>query len=193
MEVLPRAPPKILKGQERVNTPWDFLNSVFAKYKPDTERILVDCFQFDWERVRIEKLLKNDEPTIFSVKQFLQLNYKYIREVYKIYSGESPQGRLPCIGATTFNLLIQQCPDLVDGYNLKSSDVDLEYVASNSLRADYTNFPDRVLVRMKFLEAVVRLALSRYYKSKICNSAFEAIQKAFQEHFIPAWEQYDCH
>ena len=37
MEVLPRAPPKMLKGQERVNTPWDFLNSVFAKYKPDID------------------------------------------------------------------------------------------------------------------------------------------------------------
>ena len=29
---------------KRVKTPWDFMNSVFAKYKPDTERILNECF-----------------------------------------------------------------------------------------------------------------------------------------------------
>lgn len=50
---------------KRVKTPWDFMNSVFAKYKPDTERILNECFQFDWEKTRIEKLLKNDENVIF--------------------------------------------------------------------------------------------------------------------------------
>lgn len=75
MEVLPRAEPKQLKGLKRVSTPWDFLNSVFAKYKPDTEKLLNECFLFDWERTRIEKLLKNDDASIVTCKEYLRKNY----------------------------------------------------------------------------------------------------------------------
>lgn len=60
LEVLPRAEPKILKGHKRVKTPWDFMTSVFAKYRPDVPKIINDCFLFDWEKTRIEKLLKGD-------------------------------------------------------------------------------------------------------------------------------------
>lgn len=83
MEVLPRAPPKVLKGAKRVATPWDFLNSVFAKYKPDTERQLQECLYFDWDHTRIDKLLKNDEQVIDACKNFILQHYKCIREVYK--------------------------------------------------------------------------------------------------------------
>jgi hypothetical protein len=76
---------------------------------------------------------------------------------------------------------------------LKFTDVDLEFVAANSLRADYPNFPDRQLIRLKFFEAVIRLALDKYYKSKICPTPFEAIKHCFENHYIPGWEQYDCH
>lgn len=37
MPILPRAPPKLLQGQVRIKTPWDFMMSMFSKYKPDTE------------------------------------------------------------------------------------------------------------------------------------------------------------
>lgn len=72
MDVLPREPPKALKGLSRVGTPWDFLNSVFAKYKPDTEKLLNDCFHFDWDRMRIDKIFKSDEAAIAECKEFLR-------------------------------------------------------------------------------------------------------------------------
>lgn len=100
MEILPRAEPKELKGLKRVKTPWDFMNSVFAKYRPDNEKMLNSCFLDDWEKCRIDKILKNDVAGINDCKEFLRRNYKVVRDVYKFYSGESIQGRLPCIGST---------------------------------------------------------------------------------------------
>jgi hypothetical protein len=94
---------------------------------------LVKCFDFDWQFTKIEKLIKNEEQ-INLCKTFLRKNYKYVREAYKHTSGELPIGRLPCIGSTTFNLMMGACPDLVDGKILKFSDVDLEYVATNSAK-----------------------------------------------------------
>lgn len=76
---------------------------------------------------------------------------------------------------------------------MKFTDVDLGFVAANSLRADYPYFPDRQLIRLKFFEAVIRLALDKYFKSKICSTPLEAIKAAFEQHFKPCWAQYDCH
>jgi len=87
MEVLPRAEPKVLLGLLRVKTPWDFMTSVFAPYKPDTSKILNECFLFDWDKIRVEKLLKG-EKQLYEVKEYCMKNYKVIRDVYKQYSGE---------------------------------------------------------------------------------------------------------
>lgn len=57
--VFPRAEPKELKGLARLKTPWDFMNSVFAKYRPDNAKILNECFFFDWDHCRAEKIIKD--------------------------------------------------------------------------------------------------------------------------------------
>lgn len=161
MTTLPRQAPLKLKGDLRIKTPWDFLNSVFAKYKSDTDKILNDCFEEDWVQTRVEKILKNESK---EVKEYLRKEYRYIRNCYKHFSGEQMQGRLPCVGATTFNTIMQQVPDLVDGVLLRATDVDLEFVAANSIRMTHEYFPDRQLIRCKFFEAVVRICLDKYYK-----------------------------
>ena len=168
---------------KRIKTPWDFLNSVFAKYKPDTENLLNECFQFDWENTKIEKLMKNDETIILECKNYLRKNYKLIRDAYKFYSGMEPQGRLPCIGATTFGNMISQIPDLIDGVNLKSADVDLSFVAANSIRANYPNYPDRQLIRFNLLEAVVRICLEKYFNKKLVTTRIEALKISFETYF----------
>ena len=64
------------------------MTSVFAKYRPDTTKMINECFLFDWEKTRIEKLLKGDKM-IPEIKEYLMMNYKIIRDVYKQFSGES--------------------------------------------------------------------------------------------------------
>ena len=158
---------------------------MFNSYKPDTEKLLVKCFEFDFPLTRLEKLFK-DAETVAQCKVVLQRNYKVIRDAYKHFSGELQTGKLPCIGATQFNNLMCECPNgLVDSKTVKSSDVDLEFVASNSQRYDYPHFTDRHLIRFKFLEALVRLAVARYFKSSIKSTIPEAIETAFELHFNP--------
>jgi hypothetical protein len=77
MKCLPRPPPKNLKGREKIKTPWDFFKSVFRDYKPDTEALLLDCFEFDWSCSKIEKILKSEEE-IQKVKAYLKSKYKYM-------------------------------------------------------------------------------------------------------------------
>ena len=89
LNVLPRAEPRMLRGLKRVKTPWDFMKSVFAKYKPDTDLLVSQCFLFDWEKTRLDKLLKNDSSNLLAVKDYVMRNYSYLRNVYKVYSGES--------------------------------------------------------------------------------------------------------
>ena len=106
MDVLPRAPPKQLKGMQRVKTPWDFMNSVFAKYKPDNEAILAQCFMTDCEMCRVEKVIK-DPQMVLAVKDYIMKNYKVVRDCYKVASSEAA-GRMPFIGSTTFNLIFTE-------------------------------------------------------------------------------------
>ena len=56
MKCIPRPPPKIWPTKARLRTPWDFFKSVFKDYKPDTEQLRVNCFNFDWNNSKIEKV-----------------------------------------------------------------------------------------------------------------------------------------
>ena len=48
MKVVPRPKPVILKGRIKLKTPWDFFKSVFKQYRVDGQKLLDDCFEFDW-------------------------------------------------------------------------------------------------------------------------------------------------
>lgn len=66
-------------------------------------------------------------------------------------------------------------------------------MAANSIRAEFPNFPDRQLIRFKFFEAIIRLALDKYYKTKIASSHLEAFRLCFENHYTPGWQHFDCH
>lgn len=76
MTCMPRAPPKSLKGREKLKTPWDFNKSVFKDYKADTASKLQECFEFDWSCSKIEKVIKNVDD--------IPLCKEYLRGIYKI-------------------------------------------------------------------------------------------------------------
>ena len=86
---MPRPPPKAVKKKERLKTPWDFFNSVFKNYKPDNNKLIAQCFEYDWSCCKIPKLIKNEEE-LEEVKSFLKSKYKCFREVYKYFAGISP-------------------------------------------------------------------------------------------------------
>jgi hypothetical protein len=60
MNLLPRPPRFNLAGRESLRTPWDFYKSIFKDYKPDTPKLLNDCFENDWSQTKCDKIIKGD-------------------------------------------------------------------------------------------------------------------------------------
>ena len=73
---------------------------------------------------------------VLAVKDYILKNYKVVRDCYKVASSEAA-GRMPFIGSTTFNLIFTELPGFVDGETIKNSDVDLAFVAANSMKGDW--------------------------------------------------------
>lgn len=59
--VIPRPPPRKIKGLRREKTPWDFRKSVFKDYIPDNDSMLTKCFDFDWTNSKIHKIIKDEK------------------------------------------------------------------------------------------------------------------------------------
>lgn len=77
--------------KEVIHIPWSYEKSIFKEWKKDNTSILDSCFEIDWKRSKIEKLIKNkDEMNEF--KEFLRSKYKDIKETYKNYSSYFPSG-----------------------------------------------------------------------------------------------------
>lgn len=81
MHCEPRPGPKFLGNREIIRTPWNFQLSCFKLYKPDTKRIIDDCFELDWSRIRLPRAITEDERV--PLKAFIKEKYKYFRETYK--------------------------------------------------------------------------------------------------------------
>jgi len=132
MNCVPRPGVKGLGNRLKVRMPWDFSQSVFASYKVDTTKILNDCFETDWRRTKIEKIVKN-EADREEFKIYCRSIYPLFRETYKYVSGFDPMGDVACIGANVFSDMISTgIPGFVDGKFLKLTDLDLERIKTNA-------------------------------------------------------------
>lgn len=89
-------------------------------------------------------------------------------EAYRYLSALNPSGRYWSIGTNVFSDTVFNCKGLVDYTTLKQSDVDLEFIATKAsgMNIKWDTNPERQLIRYQFLEIFVRLAISKYYKSK---------------------------
>lgn len=89
MNCHPRPSPKFLGDRSKLRTPWNWSLSVFKHFKADNEALLNKCFELDWSRTKIARLIK-DENERQTVKELLRKNYKWFRESYKYISGIDP-------------------------------------------------------------------------------------------------------
>lgn len=76
---------------------------------------------------------------------------------------------------------------------MKLNDIDFEFIVTKAGSKKSELNPERWLVRFQFLEVFIRIALHKYYKSKVVESQYEAIEKLFKEHLIPVFNKFDCH
>jgi hypothetical protein len=131
MHCHPRPSPKYLGNRHKQRTPWDFKLSCFKLYIPDNESILSKCFELDWSRTKIDRLIK-DEDQRETIKHICKKNYKWFRESYKYIAGMEPQNNVPCISNMIYSDTVQQMENMVDGKTLKLADLDLEFIATKA-------------------------------------------------------------
>ena len=197
MACVPRPGPKGLGNRSKVRTPWDFSLSVFASYKPDTTKLLNDCFEKDWARTKVDRICKNEEERE-RLKTYVRSVYKWFREVYKFYAGSDPMNDIFCIGINVFgDLIVNQIPGFIDGRFLKLSDLDLERIQTNANETNSKFNPKNNMVRHNFLEVFLRLCDTKYIKNKAGGDEVNTITKAFKYMFdnelFPNFKQYDSH
>lgn len=204
MQCIPRPPPKQVPRKRRARTPWTVPKSIFASYKPDTEGLLGKCFENDWGRCKIPKIVKDTEE-LRKIKQVLRAGYKTVRETYKYYAAFDPTNDgVPCIGTNVYTDMMNQS-GVIDAQFVKLSDVDIESVASNAGKGKVSNprNPERSLVRYQMIEMLVRLALRKYQKSThdydqkriggVCKSASEAVALMMKDNFVKTFGGLDSH
>jgi hypothetical protein len=128
------------------------------------KEILKKCFEFDWDCSNIPRVIKKEEE-IAKVKEILRGIYKQYKETYKYYAGSSPIGDTWAITQLGFNDFVNEL-NLVDNKTLKTSDVDIKFVAttSSSEFKSSTRNPERGLIRYQLMEAMVRLADEKFIK-----------------------------
>jgi hypothetical protein len=164
MNCVPRPSPKYLGNRTKIRTPWNFTLSVFKPYIPDNEGLLLRCFELDWSRTKIERLIKDPEQ-LDKVKNLCRHNYKWFRESYKFITAVDPQKDLLCISTIVFGDTVMQMDGMVDGKTLKLSDLDLEFIATKAQNIQGKQNPERALVRHNWMEIFVRLCQTKYVKN----------------------------
>ena len=176
---MPRPGPKGLGSRNKLRTPWDFNLSCFASYKPDNARLINQCFETDWARTKVDRIVKNEEERE-RFKTYCRSIYKWFRDMYKFASGTDAMGDLFCIGTNVFSTLIQEeIPTLIDGKALKLSDLDMERISTNANEQNSKQNPKNNLVRHNFLEVFVRLCDTKYLKNGAGGPEVDTITKAF--------------
>ena len=197
MNCVPRPGPKGLGNRSKVRTPWNFSLSVFAQYKFDTNKVLNDCFEVDWNRTKVAKIVKNEEDRA-EFKTYFRSIYKYFREVYKYVSGSDPMGDIFCIGVNVFSELVAQgTKGFVDEKHLKLTDLDLERIKTNANEQNSKFNPKNHLVRHNFLEVFMRLCETKYLKNGAGGPDVTTMPKAFKMMFenemLAYFSQFDSH
>ena len=73
------------------------------------------------------------------------------------------------------------------------NDIDLEFITTNAGSKAHKFNPERALVRYQMMELFVRLAITKYYKTKICDNYYDAVKTFFDQELLVYLKNFDCH
>ena len=173
---------------------WSKAKSIFKGYVVDHPNTLKKWFEEDWGNSNIEKIVK-DEFDRNKVKEFLQSIYIPLRETYKNYAGTSFVNNVPAVGSNSItDLLISS--GALDYKLLKLADIGVDFIATNVGQKPpdpqwrHLN-PDRLLVRDEFMQIFVRLAASKYLKTKLFLTHTDAVKQLFKDGLLKYMKTFD--
>ncbi|CAD8172456.1 unnamed protein product [Paramecium pentaurelia] len=171
---------------------WNKDDSIFRPYIGDTEELLNECFEFDWNSSKISRFVKSEYERI-KLKEYFRSNYQLLKDVYKFYSSlgyQPPNFDVFCIQIPQYMKLINKLA-IIDGDLLKQQDVEIDIVSlKNNIDPKYIYNPDKALVRYQFLEMFFRIANDKYIRNDIYKSYADALFRLLKE-FKEQYEYFD--
>ena len=98
------------------------------------------------------------------------------------------------VGPGILGEMIGNCENFIDGKAIRLTDVDLAIIACNGGNNGTNKLsPGKALVRHQMIEALVRLSLDKFHKTKEVDTPTEAVERSFEEHFLPHFSTFNCH
>ena len=151
-----------------------FLRSVFKDFRMETKTILDRCFEIDWKKVKINQFVNTiDAPKI---KKSVYDNFLFIKNVfiYRISISKS----YPTLGWLIFMDFCNEISVLDDKVKILQlhrafTAVNMENDAPEDENIEEDNSAQE-LCRYEFIEILIRLAVLKYYNTRICQSYLEA-------------------
>ena len=144
--------------QYKIREQWNVNRSVFAEYKPDTQDLMNQLFEKDWNMIVKPKFEGDEEEE--KVKEELRKGYWTIRDSFKYYSSISS-----ATGTMAFSLTLNSYTDYLKQagvYNKKTvsiTDTDTLFFTTNKRDKPTQLNPGNALARFQFLEIILRIAL----------------------------------
>ena len=190
---IPRPIKKTLDNKV-IKEAWSKTKSIFKGYVIDHPSTLKKWFEEDWGNSNMEKIIK-DEFDRNKVKEYLNSIYIPIRETYKYYAGSSYVNNVPAVGSNIITDLLTSSNTL-DYKLLKLADIGVDFIATNVGQKPpdpqwrHLN-PDRLLVRDEFMQIFIRLAASKYLKTKIYLTYNDAVRQLFKDGLLKYMKTFD--
>jgi len=166
--------PRIKIAKADNQKPWSVKDSVFRDYKKEDEELWEKCFKFDWNSSRIPRFIK-DERELQIIHDHLRSLYRAIKDTYKYFAAIGVSGDLFSVPINAFTEFLNQA-GIVDGKLIKLSEIDILFITTNAVSVKQPFNPDRALVRYQFMEILVRIAVDKYVKQKVCATPSEALK-----------------
>ncbi|CAD8078083.1 unnamed protein product [Paramecium primaurelia] len=156
---------------------WSVETSIFRYFPPDTDKLIEECFEFDYQNSKINRLVKETE--LQDVKDILKQFYVQIFNCYKYFASGNSTAPIPCLGPSDYvEFLIST--DVIEG--VKPNDIDIGFTSTAG--AKDVSFPqayEKGIVRCQLMEVLVRFCNDKYIRSGMCQTMTEGLSQLQQQ------------
>eukprot|EP01017_Pseudomicrothorax_dubius_P024524 TRINITY_DN2605_c0_g1_i1.p2 TRINITY_DN2605_c0_g1~~TRINITY_DN2605_c0_g1_i1.p2 ORF type:complete len:419 (+),score=96.01 TRINITY_DN2605_c0_g1_i1:266-1522(+) len=165
MHVKPREgePPYVAlpkKEKPHVRRRFEKATSVFKDFVEDSDVTLRRMMDADLRNGKFNRIIKSPEA-FAEFKETLFVRYRYLKSVFIRYISQECSV-YPGISFMEFGRMCRDAKILDP--RLKGSDIDRAFIAANYEVEESVDNPDSRLCRFEFIEAVLRLALTRFFE-----------------------------
>lgn len=171
-----------------VRVQWKFETSIFSSYEVPNLSDLEDCFEFDWKMSKLTSLVK---VPLHQTQLFELLHgfYPWVYRCYKYLSALSEYD-IPSVGVNVLTEYLQLWKVFDPLYRVSDLGVNWSACIVPKEKNQIYN-PGNSLVRYEFMEILVRIAVDRFIRNRICSNVVDATRKFFNETFLPNTSEFE--